>query len=147
MLHHQWMQEAHNQALIAQSHDEVPIGAVLIVNDSLVSKSYNQTLTQNDPTAHAEILCIREAASILSNHRIANATLYITLEPCIMCYGAIVQARIDHVVFAASDPKSGVFTQPKLSHHLNLNHHPNHTKGILEKESTELLKQFFKQRR
>ena len=146
-MHIAYMKLALEQAKLAQEKNEVPIGAVLVVDDEVISKQHNQTITNKDPTAHAEILCIREACLLQNNHRLTNATLYITLEPCIMCYGAIIQSRVKHVVYGAIDPKSGVFSKPHLINHLNLNHHPQSTSAILAKESQALLQSFFQERR
>ena len=147
MIHQERMQFALEQAQVAQMNGEVPIGAVLVLNDKIISFGHNQTIHLNDPTAHAEIICIRSAAKTIRNHRLVGATLYVTLEPCIMCYGAIVQARISHVVFGASDPKSGSFTKPHLIHSLQLNHHPTHTDGIMEEACASILHDFFQARR
>jgi tRNA(adenine34) deaminase len=147
MTHDDWMQLALKQAQIAEQIREVPIGAILVIDGKCIASSYNQTIFHKDPTAHAEIQCIRAACKTSGNHRLANATLYVTLEPCIMCYGAIIQSRVGLVVFGALDPKSGVFSQTKLSKLLNLNHHPSHIGGVLENTSSKLLQAFFKSRR
>src|SRR5665811_133048 len=102
-----WMQAAFAQAELALAAGEVPVGAVIVVNDELVSVACNRPISLCDPSAHAEILAIRAAASLLGNYRLAGATLYVTLEPCLMCAGAIIQARIARLVFGASDPKTG----------------------------------------
>ena len=147
MNHSDWMRLAYEQALIAEEHDEVPIGAILVSNNQLLSTGFNQTITACDPTAHAEVICIRNACNKVNNHRLTDTTLYVTLEPCIMCYGAIVQARVAHVVFSANDNKSGVFTKPNLSKNLCLNHHPSYTDGIMAGKSQQLLEKFFSSRR
>ena len=141
------MKLALEQAKLAYAAGEVPIGAVLVQDNTVISQAYNQTITLNDPSAHAEILCIRAACDTLKNHRLLNTTLYITLEPCIMCYGAIIQARIPHIVFGASDIKNGVFTQQRLPKKLSLNHSPQFTDHILHQDCQAILNQFFQQKR
>lgn len=144
---HLWMKQALEEAHIAQSKGEVPIGCVIVYQNTIIAASHNQTLSIQDPTAHAEIQAIRQAASYLNNHRLLETSLYITLEPCIMCYGAIIQARIPNVIFGAYDQRTGVFSQPKLSNLLSLNHHPSWEGGIMEAECAELLRSFFKTKR
>ena len=147
MTHQDWMQYAFEQARIAERNGEVPLGAVIIENQKIIAKNHNQTITQKDPTAHAEILCIRQACLAQNNHRLKDTTLYVTLEPCIMCYGAIIQSRVSHIVYAASDTQNGVFSQPKLSQILKLNHHPSHLGGIMASECSDLLRAFFQEKR
>lgn len=147
MQHQDYMKLALEQALIAKDQGEIPIGSILVVDNQVIAKGFNQTITLKDPTAHAEIQCIRQACHQLGNHRLPEATLYITLEPCIMCYGAIIQARINHVVFGASDPKSGSFSKGNLTQILGLNHRPEFTDNIMEPACRELLQSFFAQKR
>ena len=147
MNHIDWMQQAFAQARIAEENGEVPIGALIVVNDEVIAKGYNQTILLKDPTAHAEIVCIRQACLAQNNHRLKDATLYITLEPCIMCYGAIIQSRVSHIVYGASDAKNGVFSQPGRSDTLNLNHHPTHIGGIMEASCRDQLRAFFQKKR
>ena len=147
MSHTKWMRYALEEARISEKKGEVPIGCVIVSNNKVISKSHNSTISNTDPTAHAEIQCIRQAASIIQNHRITDTSIYVTLEPCIMCYGAITQARIPNVYFGAYDKRTGVFSQPNLSNLLSLNHHPKWEGGILEKECSEILTHFFKTRR
>ena len=139
-----WMQIALDEAQIAITEDEVPVGAVIIYNGILISKAHNRTQTLKDPTAHAEILAIREAAQILQQPRLDNCDIYVTLEPCSMCAGALVWSHIHRLVFAAYDIKSGacgslwnLAQNPKLNHQLEI------TSGILAENSSNLLKQFF----
>jgi len=127
---------------------EVPIGALLVHEGSVLARSGNRTIRENDPTAHAEIVAIREAARLLGNYRLSGTTLYVTLEPCAMCAGAIVQARIPRLVYAADDPKGGAFrscfailTDSKLNHQVDV------TSGVLAQESASLLQAFFSSRR
>lgn len=147
MDHEYWMRLAIEQATSAANLGEVPIGAVIIQNDTLLAKNHNRTITNTDPTAHAEVLCIRDACQQLKNHRISNSTLYITLEPCIMCLGAIIQSRIKTIVYSAADTKTGVFSNQLSTRTLSLNHHPEHLGGILSAESAALLNTFFSDRR
>tara|TARA_B100000989_G_scaffold295225_1_gene275822 strand:+ start:10065 stop:10532 length:468 start_codon:yes stop_codon:yes gene_type:complete len=136
------------QAQLAAEHDEVPIGAVLVKDDQVIASAYNQTITQCDPSAHAEIVALRAGAQALNNHRLLDTTLYVTLEPCAMCAGAIIQARLKRVVFAAHDPKAGAVESVfNILQNEKLNHRVDYTAGVLAKESVELLQDFFKQRR
>jgi tRNA(adenine34) deaminase len=144
----QLMQLALEQAHASAEAGEVPIGAVLVQNDIVVACAGNRTIRDNDPTAHAEIVVIREAARVLGNYRLADTTLYVTLEPCAMCAGAIVQARIRRLVYAADDPKGGAFrscfeilTSSKLNHRVEV------TSGVRALDSTSLLQSFFASRR
>jgi tRNA(adenine34) deaminase len=136
------------QARLAETKGEVPIGAVLVANGRVVARSHNRTRLDRDPTAHAEIVLIRKAIRKIRNERFLNTALYVTLEPCAMCAGAIVQARIPLVVYGAEDPKAGacgsVFTvlpSPRL------NHRPEVVPGVEALESARLLSAFFKRRR
>jgi tRNA(adenine34) deaminase len=137
------------EAQKAEQKGEVPIGAVLTdENHRILSKAYNQTITLSDPTAHAEILVLREGARKISNYRLLNTSLYVTVEPCVMCMGAIVHARVGRVVFGAFDPKWGAGgSLYDLSTDLRLNHHPIVVSGILESECRELMQNFFRSRR
>ncbi len=126
---------------------EIPIGAVVVFNDDEISRAHNMPILHNDPTAHAEILAIREAASVLRNYRLNGCSLYVTVEPCIMCLGACIHARIERIVFGAFDPKAGaagsVFNLPKDK----FNHRIEIIGGILEDECGKILKDFFKKKR
>ena len=125
--------------------DEIPVGAVLIRNGKLISQAHNQPIKNNDPTAHAEIQVLRAAGKIKKNYRLVDSTLYVTLEPCAMCFGAMVHARINRIVFGAYDPKSGVCGSCiDLKKEGFLNHKISVTGGILEKECSEILTRFFK---
>ncbi|MCP8352440.1 tRNA adenosine(34) deaminase TadA [Candidatus Synchoanobacter obligatus] len=146
MTHEKWMLLAIEQAKLAEESGEVPIGAIIIQNDQLIATGFNRTIQNNDPSAHAEICCIRNAGQKMGNHRLLNTTLYITLEPCIMCYGAIIQARITHVVFGASDPKNGIISQNKLAE-FSFNHQPKVVANICQDICKRQLKTFFNQRR
>lgn len=143
-----FMQLALAEARASADAGEVPIGAVIVQNGAVLSRSGNRTIRDNDPTAHAEIVVLREAARLLGNYRLANTTLYVTLEPCSMCAGAIVQARVPRLVYGADDPKGGAFrscfailASPSLNHAVDV------TPGLLADESASLLQSFFSSRR
>jgi tRNA(adenine34) deaminase len=143
-----WMRIAIEEANLAMDKNEVPVGAVLVKNDTLIAQAHNKPITNNDPTAHAEIQLLRKAGEQQKNYRLPESTLYVTLEPCTMCFGAMVHARIDRIVYGASDPKTGVCgSRMNLNEENFFNHKISITSGILEKESSELLKLFFKSRR
>ena len=143
-----WMSIAIDEANQAMDRNEVPVGAVLVKNDTLIAQAHNKPITKNDPTAHAEIQLLRKAGEQQKNYRLPESTLYVTLEPCTMCFGAMVHARIDRIVYGASDPKTGVCgSRMNLNEENFFNHKISITSGILEKESSELLKLFFKSRR
>lgn len=144
-----FMAMALEQAEKAYYQDEVPIGAVLIDNKyQVVASAHNQTLQMNDPSAHAEILALRQAGQQLGNHRLLNTTLYVTLEPCVMCAGALVQARIERLVFAASDPKGGaVHSTFNIIDNDHLNHRIQNCSGLCQSKSVILLQQFFREKR
>lgn len=144
-----WMKYAYDLALTARDQGEVPVGAVL-VNESnqIVGRGWNQVLKNNDPSAHAEILAIREASAHLQNYRLENTTLYVTLEPCCMCAGALVYARIKRLVFATRDIKAGAAGSVfNLLQGYPLNHQIQIDEGFLQPECSQLLTEFFKSRR
>jgi tRNA(adenine34) deaminase len=144
-----WMQQAYALAQQAEVWGEVPVGAVLVSEDGvLLGSGFNQMITQHDPTAHAEILAIREAAKNTHNYRLLNTTLYVTLEPCTMCAGALIQARCTRLVFATRDLKTGaagsvynVLGGDTLNHRIQID------EGLLQEESAALLSTFFQKRR
>ena len=140
------MKMALKEAQAAAGLGEVPVGAVLVLPDMIV-KGHNRSITGSDPTAHAEIVVIREAARRTGNYRLAGACLYVTLEPCIMCVGAIIQARIDRVVYGAKDPRYGAVESMISAFDLEVNHKPEISSGIMAEPSGEMLKRFFMQRR
>jgi len=143
-----FMKLALQEAQKSQEMNEVPVGAIIIMNGEVISKSHNKSISQNDPTSHAEINALRNAASKVRNYRLTGATLYVTLEPCAMCYGAIVHARITRLVFGAYDPKTGVCgSSIKLHEQACFNHSPEITGGVLEEDCSLILKDFFKERR
>lgn len=143
-----WLRQALHLAQIAADQGEVPIGALVVRDDEIIGKGYNQPIQSCDPTAHAEIIALRDAALNVGNYRLPGATLYCTLEPCAMCAGAMLHARIERLVFAASDPKGGaVVSVVKLLDETRFNHHITYQCGTLSEESVQLLQQFFKARR
>ena len=144
-----WMKQAFDQALIAGEQGEVPVGAVLVgENNQLLSSGRNQVVQTNDPTAHAEIVALRNAATQLNNYRLENTTLYVTLEPCCMCAGALVHARIKRLVFATRDFKAGAAGSVfNLLQGHPLNHQVHIDDGILQRDCFDLLVDFFKCRR
>ena len=138
------LEEAHSAA----ERGEVPVGAIVVVEDRIVGRAGNRTVADCDPTAHAEIIAIREAAKAVGNHRLLNATLYATIEPCAMCAGAMVQARIGRLVYGADDAKGGAVRSCfSVLDHPQLNHHVEVAPGIMAEESAALLKDFFAVRR
>jgi tRNA(adenine34) deaminase len=139
-----FMQHAINLAKYAASQNEVPVGAILVQDNQIIGEGWNQPITSNDSTAHAEIIALREAAKKLNNYRLINTTLYVTLEPCLMCVGAMIHARIKRLVFGAYDPKSGAV---KFLDSKKLNHSITYQGGVMENECSELLTTFFQKRR
>ncbi|HWQ08869.1 MAG TPA: tRNA adenosine(34) deaminase TadA [Holophaga sp.] len=142
-----FMRLALEEAEAADRLDEVPIGAVLVMDGKLVARGHNTPIRQHDPTAHAEIQALRSAGEWLQNYRMAGAVLYVTLEPCLMCFGALLQARVARVVFGAADPKVGVSRWSGLIERANLNHAFEWQGGLLEAECREVLQAFFRRRR
>ena len=143
-----WMSLALEQARKAEEEGEVPVGAILVKDGLLIAKAHNQPISTNDPTAHAEIQLIRAAGKKLKNYRLTGTSLYVTLEPCAMCLGAIMHARVEHVVFGAYDPKTGVCgSSENLMDAKCFNHKINLVSGVMENESRQLLKNFFNSRR
>ncbi len=143
-----WMQIALNEAKLAMKENEIPVGAVLVKNGKVIAKAHNHSIKKNDPTAHAEIQLLRKAGKKQQNYRLTGSTLYVTLEPCAMCFGAMIHARIERIVFGASDPKTGVCGSCiNLNEENFFNHKISITDGVLENESSELLKLFFKSKR
>lgn len=144
----EWMTLAIQQAKLAEKIDEVPVGAVLVQDGQLIAQAHNQPIKNNDPTAHAEIQLLRQAGKKLGNYRLPNTTLYVSLEPCTMCLGAMIHARIPRIVFGAYDEKTGVCGSCQdLSKSDCFNHTIEVEGGILADECRDLLQQFFKHRR
>ena len=143
-----FIDEAKAEAIKAYDKGEIPVGAVIVKDEVIIGRGYNLKETLNDVTAHAEILAIKEASNKIGDWRLDGAEMYVTLEPCPMCAGAIIQSRIKEVVYGASDPKGGcVGTCTNLFEVSEFNHHPIYRRGILESESSDLLKHFFKKKR
>lgn len=143
-----FMRKALEQATIASERSEVPVGAVVVQGDKIIGKAFNQTIASCDPSAHAEVLALRDAAKRVANHRLPGSTVYVTLEPCLMCCGCLQHARVDRVVFGAREPRTGavvsvneVLADPNALHRIAV------TEGILADECVNLLKQFFRHRR
>ena len=142
------MAAALDQARLGLAAGEVPIGAVLVVNGEIVARAFNQPINTIDPTAHAEVLVLRDAAKAVGNYRLLDATVYVTLEPCLMCVGALVLARVREVVYGAAEPKTGALVSTvRLLEIPQLNHRFAVAAGILEAESRDLIQQFFKEKR
>jgi len=142
------MQAALGEARKANAAGEVPIGAVIVCRGEMIARGQNSVIRTSDPTAHAEIVAVRQAARTFGNYRLNGCSLYVTLEPCAMCAGALVQARLDRLVYATTDPKAGacgsvlsVINHPQLNHQMQVEH------GILADQSGELLRSFFRDRR
>ena len=147
-LDHQFMEQAIEQAQLAAAANEVPVGAVLVRDGNVISRGFNQPISHHDPSAHAEMLALREAARVEVNYRLPGTTLYVTLEPCAMCSGAILHARVERLVFGAPDPKTGaagsvldVFSSKQINHQTSVEG------GVMSEECGQLLRSFFKERR
>jgi tRNA(adenine34) deaminase len=147
-LDRQFMQQAIEQAQLAALAGEVPVGAVLVRDGQVLSKAFNQPITHHDPSAHAEMLALRQAALAEQNYRLPGTTLYVTLEPCTMCAGAMMHARVERVVYGAADPKTGaagsvldVFSAKQINHQTSVEG------GVMGEECGQLLRDFFKERR
>jgi len=144
----EFMQLALVEAQKARALGEVPVGAVLVSDNQVIATGHNQPISNNDPSAHAEVAALRAAGQNLSNYRLPNTTLYVTLEPCMMCCGAIMHARISRVVYGAADAKTGcVHSVLNLFDNPQLNHHTMVEGGVLAEECAQVLKDFFKERR
>jgi tRNA(adenine34) deaminase len=143
-----FMSAALEQARLASAAGEVPIGAVLVVDERIIARAFNQPISANDPTAHAEVLVLRDAARALGNYRLTAATVYVTVEPCLMCVGAMVHARVREVVYGAAEPKTGALeSTSKAMESPGLNHRFVVTGGVLEDECRAIIQEFFKQKR
>ena len=144
-----FMRRALELAQLAQAEGEVPVGAVVVAESEIIGEGWNQPISSSDPTAHAEIVALRAAAAALQNYRLPGTTLYVTLEPCAMCAGAIVHARVDRVVFATTDPRSGAAGSvfDLLPSDGRFNHYTRCEGGVLAQESAVMLRAFFRARR
>jgi len=143
-----WMREALSEALRAEAEGEVPVGAVLLLNEKIIGRGHNGSIQLNDPTAHAEIVALRQGARNIANYRIPGSILIATVEPCVMCVGAMIHARVDELIYGAADPKAGaVRSQYQLAEVNQLNHKIWVTSGVLEEECGSILRSFFASRR
>ena len=143
-----WMEEALRAAQRALEAGEVPVGAVVVCDGKIIGRGWNRNIADHDPTAHAEIIALREASAGVGNHRLGRCELFVTIEPCAMCAGAMVHARIKRLVYGADDPKAGaVHSVMHVLNHPSLNHHMKVRSGVLGGRSAELLQQFFRSRR
>ncbi len=143
-----FMRLALAQAALALAANEVPVGAVLVLDGVVIGAGYNQPITANDPTAHAEVVALRAAAASLQNYRLSGSTMYVTVEPCLMCVGAMVHARVGTVVYGATEPRAGAIVSMTSAHELGgLNHRLAAIGGVLEDECRAIIQAFFKHRR
>ena len=143
-----WMEEAIREARRAEAAGEVPVGAVIVCDGALVARGSNRNLLDSDPTAHAEVVALRLAARAIGNHRLADCELYVTVEPCAMCAGAMTHARIRRLIYGADDPKAGAAGSAlRVLNHPALNHRVEVTAGVLAGRCSELLQSFFRARR
>ena len=148
MDHERFMKAALSEAAKAEAAGEVPIGAVVVLNGEVIGSGFNQPISAHDPTAHAEVVALRSAAQAVANYRLTDATMYVTVEPCLMCVGAMIHARIGVVVFGALEPKAGALQSMTSAHELaGLNHRMSIIGGVLADESRQMLQQFFQNRR
>lgn len=143
-----WMREALLMAKRAYDLGEVPVGAVVVVDNEMIGRGWNQPIGAHDPTAHAEIVAIRQACKKVENYRLVNAKLYVTIEPCTMCYGALIHSRVSEVIFGALEPKAGVFQSHSILNESQIyNHSLIWRGGILEARCAKLIQRFFRERR
>lgn len=148
LIDHQFMEHALALAHKAEAINEIPVGAVLVANGSIIGEGYNQSITLNDPSAHAEMIAIRQAGQFLNNYRLIDCTLYVTLEPCPMCAGLLVHSRVTRLVFGAKDTKTGsAGSVMNITNHQDLNHQVEVESGIKADECSAILSNFFKRRR
>jgi tRNA(adenine34) deaminase len=145
--HERFMRTALDQARAAAAAGEVPIGAVVVLDGLVIATGYNQPISTNDPSAHAEVVALRRAAAVVANYRLPGTTLYVTVEPCLMCVGAIVHARVGTVVYGAADPKGGAVVSLLRVAELPLNHRFEVVPGVLADDASRLLVEFFRTRR
>ena len=143
-----YMLEALKEAELAKLEDEVPIGCVIVKDDQIIARAHNLRETTNNPLGHAETLAIKKASEVLGDWQLVNCDLYVTIEPCIMCGGAIIQSRIRKVIYGAPDLKGGAFgSSINILDASNINHRPEVVKGVLEEECTKIIKDYFKSKR
>ena len=143
-----YMLEALKEAEIAASEDEVPIGCLIVKDDKIIARAHNQRDKTNNPLGHAEVLAIKKASEVLEDWQLVDTDLYVTIEPCLMCAGAIIQSRIKRVIFGAPDLKGGAFgSSINVLDASNINHRPEVIKGVLETECSQIIKNYFKSKR
>lgn len=143
-----WMQEALRQAALAQDLGEVPVGAVIVLSNIIIARGWNRNRTDCDPTAHAEMVGLREAGRALGNHRLEGCDMFVTIEPCAMCAGAMVHARLRRLIYGADDPKAGaVHSVMAVLNHPQLNHKIEVVSGVLAGKCSEIVQSFFQERR
>jgi len=143
-----WMEEALREAQRALEAGEVPIGAIVVLDDKIIGSGWNRNITDSDPTAHAEMIALRQAGAQVGNHRLGDCELFATIEPCPMCAGAMVHARLKRLIYGAADPKAGaVHSVMEVINHPKLNHRMEVKAGVLAGRSAELLQEFFRSRR
>ena len=143
-----YMLEALKEARLAAQEDEVPIGCVIVKDNQIIARAHNQRDKSNNPLGHAETLAIKTASEVLNDWQLVGTELYVTIEPCLMCAGAIIQSRIGKVIYGAPDLKGGAFgSSLNVLDAKNINHHPEVIGGVLEKECTEIIKSYFKSKR
>jgi tRNA(adenine34) deaminase len=146
--HATWMRLALEQARLAAAAGEVPVGAVIVKDNLVIARAHNRNLLDRDPTAHAEIVALRAAGAHLGNHRLMGCEMFVTIEPCAMCAGAMIHARLDRLVYGTADPKAGAAgSLMQVVNHPKLNHKMEVVSGVLEAECAELMKSFFQSRR
>jgi len=143
-----FMRAALNEARQAEAIDEVPIGAVIVLDGKIIARGFNRNLTDHDPTAHAEIVALRDCGAILGNHRMPACEMFVTIEPCAMCAGALIQARLKRLVFGTKDPKAGAAgSVVSLFDHPSLNHRVEVVSEVLQEECSQIIKDFFRNKR
>jgi tRNA(adenine34) deaminase len=148
VLHDEFMRLAIAEAHTAEAAGEVPIGAIVVLDGLVIGAGFNQPISAADPTAHAEIVALRAAAARAGNYRLTGSTLYVTVEPCLMCVGAMVHARVQRVIYGSAEPKAGALVSMTRAHELpGLNHRLEITGGVLEEECREIMQTFFRSRR
>jgi tRNA(adenine34) deaminase len=148
VLHDEFMRLAIAEAHTAEAAGEVPIGAIVVLDGLVIGAGFNQPISAADPTAHAEIVALRAAAARAGNYRLTGSTLYVTVEPCLMCVGAMVHARVQRVIYGSAEPKAGALVSMTRAHELpGLNHRLEITGGVLEEECREIMQAFFRSRR
>ena len=146
--HAVYMREACRQARLARDADEVPVGAVVVYEGQIIGRGFNHPVGEHDPTAHAELLALRDAARAVGNYRLPGTALYVTVEPCLMCAGALVHARVETLVYGAAEPKAGaVRSVMRALDHPSLNHRIDVIEGVLEEDCRGIIQEFFRSRR